>query len=261
MFSALSRSTLVAALALAATAAHANPFSGLDGVTGDLTFQGASDGYSTVNINFPGMIGGSPRNVSTGQFKGFFDPSGEDGTSGAEGDDFFRFFCIDLYQWAYGGTLTYARTTLDPNTTDGWQLTRLFENVYPNQDAGNFFPGSSSAFGDFPDANASAAMQLAIWEIWFDDGLSLSGGSLKATDAGSVVATAQGYLGAIGNGPHSAAPGWQLYQFTNATNQDYLAATYSTPLRTQDSSVPLPGTLALLGIGLAGLAASRRRKQ
>ena len=260
MSSALSRSTLAAALALAATAACANPFSGPDGVTGNLTFQGASNGYATVNVNFAGMVGGSPRNVSAGQFNGTFDPAGEDGTAGAEPDDFFRFFCIDLFQWAYGGTLPYARTAGALDTTNAWQLTRLFDNAYPNKGTGNFHAGSSTDFGNFPGADASAAMQLAVWEIWFDDGLSLSNGLLKATGAPSVVGTAQTYLDAIASGPQSAAGGWELYRFENANNQDYLAATYSTRVGGQTSAIPLPGTLALLGIGVAGLGFSRRKK-
>lgn len=256
--SALSRGALVSAIALAAMAAQANPFSGSDPVTGALTFEGASDGYSTVNITYSGLIGGPTRNVSTGQFMGTFDPAGEDATAGAEANDFFRFFCIDLAQYAYHGTLTYTRRAGVPDAINAWQLTRLFENVYPNQETGNFLGGGSSNFGDFASADASAAMQLAVWEIWFDDDLALSTGLFKATGAVSVVGTAQGYLDAINSGSHTAAPGWQLYRFENGDKQDYLSATYSTRVGEQQT-VPLPGTLPLLGIGLAGLGFARAR--
>lgn len=257
MVSKFSRLALYAALVLGGTCAQADPFAGPNPSPGSLTFNGASDGYATVNINYASLIGGSPRNVSTGQFQGYFET---DGTA-ADPDDFFRFFCIDLRQWAYSGTTGYTRYAGVDDSTNAWQLTRLYENVYPNQGVGNFLAGTGSTFGDFTTTNESAAMQLAIWEIVFDDGLSLSSGSLSASGNNTVVGMAQVYLNTIANGPHTAAPGWQLYRFTNADKQDYLSATYTEPrIPPQgDRPLPLPGTLALLGAGLAGLGIARRK--
>ncbi len=256
MVSKFSRLALYAALVLGGTCAQADPFAGANPASGQLTFGGASDGYATVTIAFPGLVGSNPGNVSTGQFKGYFDTDG----GSVEADDFFRFFCIDLYQWAATGPLPYTRTSGVPDATNAWQLSRLYENVYPNQGIGNFLAGTGSGFGDFASANESAAMQLAIWEIWFDDGLSLSSGALNAYGNATVVGLAQGYLDTIDAGPHSTAPGWQFYRFTNDLNQDYLSATYVEP-RTppQGGPLPLPGTLALLGAGLAGLGLARRK--
>ncbi len=258
MVSKFSRLALYAALVLGGTCAQADPFAGANGSGGMLTFNGASDGYATVNISLAGLISGSPSNVSTGQFQGYFDTDG----GAAEADDFFRFFCIDLYQWATTGPLSYTRNSGVTDTTNAWQLTRLYENVYPNQGAGNFLPGPGSTFGDFATTNESAAMQLAIWEIVFDDGLSLGAGNLTATGNVNVVGMAQGYLNDIFSGPQTAAPGWQLYRFTNDLQQDYLSATYVEPRSPpQGGPLPLPGTLALLGAGLAGLGFARRKPQ
>src|SRR5438046_3798797 len=89
------RGMFAAMLSLAASVAFGNPFSGGNPQPGSLTFGGASNGYATVSLST--NSGGSYHNVLTGQFQGFFDPASE-ANGGA--DDFFRFFCIDLDQYA-----------------------------------------------------------------------------------------------------------------------------------------------------------------
>jgi hypothetical protein len=92
------------------------------------------------------------------------------------------------------------------------------------------------------DPNSCAAFQLAVWEIVYDPNLILNGlgDSLQIGAPAGVLAQAQGYLNAInGNGPRMT-----LDAFTNPTAQDQI--------------VPVPGTLALLGLG--GLVAGRRRR-
>ncbi len=246
----------VAALAVAASAAFGNAFSGAASQPGSLTFGGSSTGgYATVSLSTDS--GSSYHNVLTGQFQGFFDPASE-GSLGP--DDFFRFFCIELGQYAETGPNTYTRNLGVPNATDSAELTRLFDQFYPNGSTGTYYAGGSQTnFGSFPDTNTSAAFQLAIWEIWSDtdNNLNLANGSFRANGPSSVTNLAQSYLNAIGNGP-LAAPGWTLYEFNSPSKQDYLSVTHTGPLQ----QTPEPGTLILLGVGaLAAWGTSKRHRK
>jgi hypothetical protein len=241
----------VGALFIASSVALGNPFFGPNPQAGSLTWSGFSNGSVAASIS--GNSGASYTNVLAGQFQGFFDPTAEGDGPGAEADDFFRFFCIDISQYALGGPLPYTRTDVG-NATNNAQLSRLFDQFYPNRTTGTYYSGGQTNFGSFASANESAAFQLAVWEIWFDDDLNLATGTFRATSA--AAALAQAYLTAVGTGP-TPADGWTLYDFTSPDAQDYLSATYSTPLRT----TPEPGTLILLCVAVLTAWAAMRRRQ
>jgi hypothetical protein len=250
---------VLAALAVAASAALGNAFSGAASQLGNLTFGGSSTGgYATVSLSTDS--GSSYHNVLTGQFQGFFDPASEADAPGHEPDDFFRFFCIELVQYAEAGPNTYTRNLGVPNATDSAELTRLFNQFYPNGATGTYYSGGSQTnFGSFPDTNTAAAFQLAIWEIWFDtdNNLDLSTGAFRANGPSGVTNLAQSYLNAIGNGA-LAAPGWTLYEFNSPIKQDYLSVENTGPLQ----QTPEPGTLILLGVGaLAAWGTSKRHRK
>lgn len=239
---------------LAASVGLATPFSGSNPQPGSLTWSGFSNGSVGVTITANG--GASSSNVSAGQFQGFFDPASEGDGPGAEADDYFRFFCIDLAQYAQAGPNTYTRNLGVPDATNSAQLTRLFNQFYPNPTTATYYSGGQTDFGSFPSAGASAAFQLALWEIWFDDDMNLATGAFRASSSNAAVITlAQSELNAVGTGS-TPAPGWTFYEFNSRSKQDYLSVVRT--LRT----VPEPGTLALLSIAVlsAWWIAMRRRQ-
>ena len=97
----------------------------------------------------------------------------------------------------------------------------------PNKTTGTYYSAGPTNFGSFASADESAGFQLAVWEIWFDDGLSLSAGTFRATSSPAVLGWADLYLGAAAGGP--TPDGWTFYDFTNDSYQDYLSVTYTTP--------------------------------
>ena len=237
----------IGALSVATSVALGNPFSGPNPQGGNLTWSGFSNGSVAATISGDG-------GVLAGQFQGFFDPASEADGAGAEADDFFRFFCIDISQYVDAGAAPYTRNLGVADATNSAQLTRLFDQFYPNAATNSYYAGGQTNFGSFATADESAAFQLAVWEIWFDDDMNLATGTFRATS--SAAALAQSYLNAVGTGS-TPADGWTLYEFNSPNFQDYLSVTHSTVLRT----TPEPGTVILLCIAALTAWATMRRRQ
>ena len=104
-------------------------------------------------------------------------------------------------------------------------------------------------------AQNSAAFQIAIWDILFDNDANLStyGGAgqfgLSAGNA-TTIAIAQGWVNALG----SDSSQYPLFQLTSPSHQDFI-----TP--TAPGLVPEPSALSLLGAGLVALMLALRRRE
>ena len=251
----------IALLGAASAASAAEIWDHSFAAPGQLRWNGFDSGSTRVDVRKTNLPSAS-YSGSGGQFGGYFYTD-----NAQDGDEFFRFFCIDLFQYAAAGPLAYV-ASIDQSSA----LARLFDIAYPNKALGDFYNGAATAFGQFGSGIYSSAFQLAVWEIFYEtetaSGFSLAGGTFVSntiadsagSDGARAVALADTWLDAIDAGSGSAS-GWTLYKFTSGSNQDYLSAIYrAAPQTTTANSVPEPGSLAMLGLGIAALGAMRRRK-
>jgi hypothetical protein len=103
--------------------------------------------------------------------------------------------------------------------------------------------------------NYAAAFQVALWELAYDSlpDRNLSVGSFQLTSGGSVATTAQTWLNSLdGTGPQASGLVVLVNNQQLADRQDLI---------TQTTSVPEPGTLALLALGLVGLSWSKKARR
>lgn len=151
----------------------------------------------------------------------------------------FDTYCVDLSQNVKDGkTFTFdVISMVDAGYTALQQS--LLRNVW-------------TAYKSSADSkNEVAALQLAIWEIVYDNDLNTATGSFKVNSSNTLKTLAQTLVTAASNLVSNPAPGFEplnLVVLRSNTAQDQIT----------EVPVPAPGPVALAGLGLL-LAAPRRK--
>jgi PEP-CTERM motif len=161
------------------------------------------------------------------------------------------FFCDDLsHYFSLGSTHTDDYQASSLSGTFGNNLSRLFTEAY--------------SIGTPADTTVeSVGFQLAVWELQYETPggpYDLSHGSFTGTDDDAfTIAEANALLGGLSG----FAPEYRITQLTstvaNQWGQDH-SQNFIFATKPVEATIPEPATLALLGVGFAGLGFSRRRK-
>lgn len=212
------------ALAFAAVAGAAAP-----AMAQPVTFSGFANGSQAVRVD---LTPNSPLEIYTLSAGGF---------STAYNGASFVSYCVDLFQWLPAfGTADNSYSLVSGSSFFGSRLdavSRLFSG----------FSGATNT------PLASAAFQLALWEVTYESApgaYNLASGNARFTDAnwgdGDAVMLAQSYLNNLGSQSNS----FQVSVLQSAGRQDVV---FATP-------VPEPSTYALMIAGLMGVVFVARRK-
>ena len=198
----------------------------------NIVFNGNGSLGNTISVSLSGGLffqnGSSSANLWAGRMSNTID------------GQHFETYCTELTQWAGSGVFDVINVEDAPRPGDGMGAAKA-EAIY------QLFNATSRGLDIDTNAKA-AAFQAVLWEIVYDyDGteatVSTTAGKVTMTGVGSgLFNTYRGYATADGDKTPT------VVAYTNENLQDMLI-----------SVVPLPGTAAMAGIGLAGIAARRRR--
>jgi hypothetical protein len=160
------------------------------------------------------------------------------------GSDPFYSYCVDLRNNEINQQIVEVKST------DGLLTDSMVSTPYAAQKAAWLFNTFRGLAHESSTGANAAGLQLAIWEVLFDTGASLTTGDGFRVTAASTQALAAG--------------AWYLDELAKAGDAYKTASAVWLDARSgygQDQiTTPEPATLMLLGTGFAALTVRRRRK-
>lgn len=115
---------------------------------------------------------------------------------------------------------------------------------------------SNTLIGDFRYADLASAISLVAGATYFIAGTTAADDWVFQA-SNIIMDTGFNYLGSYFYSPSGNVGGSALFPNTLAADREYMTV---NAFASESVSVPEPGTLALLGIGLLGIGATRRKR-
>lgn len=184
-------------------------------------------------FTFHGLISGKGQSVSINYAGNTMNVGAGLANVSLDGGPQFWGVCVDLDHWNGNGA--------------SYQV-----NVRPIEDRGAFATKAAWVFNNYASAVDSnvkgAALQLAVWDIVYDNGDGLDAGAFKSSASGSLLSQTNSLLAASHGNTSSNANWFQAVSHGNQNNrnQNYMG------------TVPEPSSVVLVALGVLGLL--RRRK-